>query len=281
MTKTFLMGVGAEKAGTTWLWCYLKNSKAVDIDDVVKEFHVWDVLTIDEYKFSKLVVGSEIITNKYEPTSLQYLQLKMMDNPSEYFYYFIRKLENCHITGDFTPQYSALSDDTYNHIIDIFAQYDIQTKAIFLMRDPVDRLQSLVRMNFIIKRVYQPSYEAEISSMLDHCNSIGNLYTGDYSTIVPKLDRVFKSNVHYQFYENLFQDQSIKDICNFVNIPFHQPDYSFNPHQHPDFNPHPNKTPNALTELDRQHFEQQYKPIYDYMLKRFPEVKKLWTYYQK
>ncbi len=275
------MCVGAQKAGTTWLWYYLKNSKAVDIDYSVKEFHVWDVLTIDEYKFLKLVVGSKVITSEDEPTNLQYLQLKMMETPSEYFYYFIRKLENCHVTGDFTPQYSALSDDTYNHIIDTFAQYDIQTKAIFLMRDPVDRLQSLVRMNFIIEGVYQPSYQAEVGAMLEHCNSITNLYTGDYSTIVPKLDRVFKSNVHYEFYENLFQDKSIKNICTFIDVSFHQPNYNFNPHQHISFNPHPNKTPNVLTESDRLHFENLYQPIYDYTAKRFPEVKKLWTYYQK
>ena len=275
------MCVGAQKAGTTWLWYYLKNSQFVDLDDSVKEFHVWDILTIEEYKFLKLIIGSKIITNKDDPTNLQYLQLKMMDNPSEYFYYFIRRLDNCQVTGDFTPQYSALSDDTYNHIIDTFAQYDIQTKAIFLMRDPVDRLQSLVRMNFIIEGVYQPSYQSEVETMLDHCNTITNLYTGDYSTIVPKLDKIFQSNVHYEFYENLFKDQSIKDICNFINIPFHQPDYSFNSSQHPSFNPHPNKTPNVLTESDRQHFEQLYKPIYDYTAKRFPEVTKLWTYYQK
>lgn len=261
------MCVGAQKAGTTWLWHYLRNSKSVNFP-YQKELHVWDAITIPNYNVFK--TDLERVKNR---TSDKLIQLGLMERPDEYFSYFVDKLSNNAITGDFTPQYSALSDITYNHIIDQFAQCSVETKAIFLMRDPVDRLQSMMRMRSIQGGNKSPSYETETLLMLEHCKSVNYYYTGDYSAIVPKLDRLFQSNVCYKFFDTLFTDQSVAGICNFLNIPFHQPDY--------DFNPIPSKTSNVLTADDRAYFEQLYKPIYDYTAERFPEVTKLWTYYQK
>ena len=272
MTKTFVMCVGSQKAGTTWLWHYLQNSSGAEFA-FIKELHVWDTITIPHYSLFKDNLENYIASATSDDISGKLRQLELIDNPSRYFSYFTYKLVGQQITGDFTPQYSALSADTYNHIISNFAQRNVETKAIFLMRDPVDRLQSMMRMKCYQQGNSSPSYQDELDSMVEHSQSLNYYYTGDYSTIVPKLDDVFKSNIHYTFYDELFEDKSIQLICEFLNIPFHKPDY--------DFNPMYSKTSNILTPTDRQYFEHLYKHIYDYTAERFPEVRKLWTYYQK
>jgi hypothetical protein len=268
--KTFLMCVGAQKAGTTWMWHYLRRNPKVDLG-FKKEYHVWDVLTIPEYQFFKSDLESKINTGR--DNLYNFTQLSFMNDPAKYYDYFISKLNSCDITGDFTPQSSSLSEDTFHSIIAKFDSHDIQTKCIFIMRDPVDRLQSMIRMKLALSGNMTPSYELETLMMLEHCSSKNYYYTGDYSTIVPKLDKIFQSKVCYKFFDTLFTDQSQQSVCDFMNISFHQPDYNFNPK--------PSKTPNMLTVEDRLHFEQMYKPIYDYTADRFPEVTKLWTYYQK
>ncbi len=47
--KTFILGVGAQKAGSTWLFRYL-NKLPGAIRPFYKEFHIWNALEIPECK---------------------------------------------------------------------------------------------------------------------------------------------------------------------------------------------------------------------------------------
>jgi len=47
MHKTFLLGVGAQRSGTRWIYSYLRNSPGAAFGSG-KEWHVWDALTIEE-----------------------------------------------------------------------------------------------------------------------------------------------------------------------------------------------------------------------------------------
>jgi len=267
--KTFLMCVGAQKAGTTWLWHYLKNNTKIDFG-FRKEYHVWDSINIPEYEFFKSYIEQEL---KYRSKESNSINLSFINNPDLYFEYFKNKLLNVDITGDFTPQSSTLSIQTYNYIIKRFLDLGIETKAIFLLRDPVDRLQSMMRMDLKIRNIDNPSYDTELLLMEEHRKSANYYMTGGYNTIVPKLDKVFGSNIHYSFFDDLFTDNSTKQITDFLRVDHHQADYKFNPQL--------SKTDNELLPEDREYFESLYKPIYDYTADRFPQVKKLWTYYQK
>ena len=42
--KTFLLGVGAQKCGTTWVSEYLRKADHSDFG-LLKEYHVWDVMS--------------------------------------------------------------------------------------------------------------------------------------------------------------------------------------------------------------------------------------------
>lgn len=47
MKKTFLLGVGAQKSGTTWLYKYLSDNSNVSFGPL-KEYHIWDGIYIKE-----------------------------------------------------------------------------------------------------------------------------------------------------------------------------------------------------------------------------------------
>ena len=44
--KVFLLGIGAMKSGTSWLWSSVKNAPNVDFG-CNKEYHVLDTLYLD------------------------------------------------------------------------------------------------------------------------------------------------------------------------------------------------------------------------------------------
>lgn len=268
--KTFLMCVGAQKAGTTWLWHYLRKNPKVDLG-FKKEYHVWEVCTNPFFKFLKLELEESIAGGHRTPNKLA--QLSFMDDPNLYFDYFLHKLQSVDVTGDFTPQSSSLTKQTFNHIISTFNQYNVTTKAIYILRDPVDRLQSMIKMKLLLSGHTNPTYDVEYMFMDKFALHLSYTLSGDYCSIVPKLDDVFGSNVHYSVYESLFNNLSTKQITDFLSISHHVADFNFNPR--------PSMWTNTLNEQDRSYFEQLYKPIYDYTAERFPEVKTLWTYYQK
>ena len=55
--KTFLIGLGAQKAGTSWLWDYIDAASGTDMGPV-KEYHVLDALFLPECReFRRRIVS--------------------------------------------------------------------------------------------------------------------------------------------------------------------------------------------------------------------------------
>lgn len=44
-TKTFVLGLGHQKCGTTWLYHYLSQSRRFK-GGIKKEYHIWDALDV-------------------------------------------------------------------------------------------------------------------------------------------------------------------------------------------------------------------------------------------
>ena len=55
------------------------------------------------------------------------------------------------MTGDLSPSYSGLSAKRIAYIVNAFAKRGIETKAVFILRDPVERCISAAAME---KRKY-------------------------------------------------------------------------------------------------------------------------------
>ena len=137
---TFLLGVGAQKAGTSWLHDQLHRRSDADFG-FLKEYHIFDALELERFANFR----------PKRPTPLKWRtwrRARFIARPERYFDYFASRLKppRIRLTGDITPSYAGLSAESYQRIQKAFAQRGVQTRAVFIMRDPVERFLSQQRM---------------------------------------------------------------------------------------------------------------------------------------
>ena len=68
-----------------------------------------------------------------------------------YLRYFSNRLHakpKAHLTGDITPEYCMLSAENLREIRDMLKAEGYSVKALFIMRDPVERCYSSLRMGY-------------------------------------------------------------------------------------------------------------------------------------
>ena len=152
---TFLLGVGAQKAGTSWLHDQLNRRKDADFG-FLKEYHVFDALELEHCSSFR----------PKNPTPLKWRtwrRARFMEQPERYFDYFASRLKPPHIrlTGDITPSYAGLSAQSFRRIKDAFQERGVQMRAVFIMRDPVERFLSQQRMQLRKRGLLQPEHEIE------------------------------------------------------------------------------------------------------------------------
>src|SRR5215212_6960455 len=134
---TFLLGVGCQKGGTAWLHRYLEASPQCD-PGFRKEYHVWDALDLPAGRLARERIerqGGE--------------RAAFLEEPERYFDYFARLLEpeGVRLTADITPGYAALRAERLSMIRAGFAARGVRATAVYLLRDPVERIWSAARMD--------------------------------------------------------------------------------------------------------------------------------------
>ena len=230
--KTFVLGVGAQKAGTTWLHGYLSNSRHC-ARGYRKEYHVFDYKDLPSAYWRKR-------TYALAQDELEHLRLSepsdgaplhrasMIADHRFYFDYFAGLLwskPHARFTADVTPEYALLSTERLAEIRDSFAARRVRTVVIFLMRDPVDRIWSQIRM----QEARRPGRHPERADKM-----IERLFTrpliekwSHYEQTIRNVDAVFgPDDVHYGFFEELFtNDQQLREICRVIGIPFREPNF--------------------------------------------------------
>ena len=211
--RVFLLGVGAQKAGTSWLHQQLSARKDTDFG-FLKEYHIFDALYHEEYACFK--------PKQPKPWKWRTWQRnRFIDNPERYFDYFEKKLsrKNICLTGDITPSYACLTAKTYKLIRNEFQQRNILTRSIFLMRDPIERFLSQHRMQLRKMRKLKPEYESDYlrnaSIKLPKRNCLRSNYPATIDALKGGLniDEVFIG-----LYETMFSPGEHNQLCNFLQI---------------------------------------------------------------
>lgn len=209
--KTFVLCPGVERSGTTWLYKYLSSFDNVDFGDM-KEYHYFDSLFLKEYE------GYVRINKKHD------VIYKFYDNDFNYFNYFLKILNNVDLTADFSPGYSALDKKIFEKIKKTFIDLGVNTKCIFLIRDPISRHISATNMR--LKRDYETISDFEYNKqLLDNLKDEVFLINSNYENDIKKIQDVFKNNLLIIKYENLFNEQTIKNLCNFLNLDYKTPNF--------------------------------------------------------
>ncbi len=267
----FVLGVGAQKAGTSWLYWYLSQAQNADCGKV-KEYHVWDPLYLDELT-AQPKPGMKPGTKKRI-----HLRQSMRADPGLYFDYFAEILgqEDISVTADITPAYAPLPREAFERIQKGFARRDIEVRVLFLMRDPLERCWSQARMNFYKKRHpaidFETTTEASDVLMAQYKDRRFSMRT-HYEKTIETLETVFeRKSIFYGFYEELFQAPRLAEVSDFLGIETRPELVSeqVNPgHQY-----------KALTEDEKRVVVQHYREVYAFCALRWPHLRDIWPGYE-
>ena len=152
---------------------------------------------------------------------------RFIANPERYFDYFASRLKPARIrlTGDITPSYAGLSAESYRRIEQAFAQRGVQTRAMFIMRDPVERFLSQQRMQLRKRGLLTPAHEIE------HLNKASlkllkrESPRNDYPATLDALrGGLAESEIFIGLYETLFTAATHRELCPYLGIPEQIPD---------------------------------------------------------
>lgn len=275
-----LMCVGATKAGTTWLHdqlsahpdCYLRTIKEYHYFSTIEPAH-WDKkITETEGEIAQLEGAGELAAPQVRRLNdlrsfLPLLLPRRVDAPA--FGDYLRAAPaGTKLVGDFTPAYSILQGKFLQPIKAMGGAL----KVVYLMRDPLARLWSHIRMS--ASRTAPNTFDAACADMLqnviagDEDGGIrGMLRRGDYATNLPKLQRIFGDSLLVMFTEDLFTKAGFDRLLAFVGLGPLAADMSKRVHEGRDL-PMPAALRSAALRFLR--------PQYDYIAQSFPAMPEAW-----
>ncbi|NYG56866.1 sulfotransferase [Nocardioides perillae] len=273
-----MLGIGAQKAGTTWLYDYVKDAPGFAAG-YRKEYHVFDARDLAEEQW--------LLENHVRDAerSLQDLRQRgkaragvvhraaMVAEPRFYFDYFTGLLasrEGAQLAADVTPDYCLLSGERFASIRTQFERRRVRVAPVFLMRDPVERIHSTLRM---MERVGTDFFTGSPEqALLEHHRRANLEKRTRYDRTIASLEHAFRPDeVFYGFYEELFSTSEVRRLCDFLAVPFHEPA----------LDKRSNAAPQPAEDLPEQTVQAvatHYRPVYEFMADRFgrDKVLRLW-----
>ena len=275
-TPTLLYGMGATKAGTSWLYRYLHDHPDCAMP-AVKEAHYWDTFDADdlekqlvfyrvrlrEMRDAKVDAADAGRGWQVENLDRRINEMKTLVDTLEgdrtddtsYFDWLLTGRSDARLVGDLTPNYATLSDDVIARMRDA----QPASKFVFLIRDPLDRLWSHIRMQARRQRQAHEVYEKKSNNILFRMLNRGQethiLERGDYPKIIRKLRRLIpEGRLLIQFTEDLFTPQGLARVCEFLGIRAAKSDVQQPVHEGPEVVMLDKLRPRALGLLN-EHYE--------------------------
>lgn len=227
--KKFLVGIGASKCGTSWLYRYLQSLPEVTVSPL-KEVHFFDrkhskhaiepidamsLKRVEQYLGAKVDLVKQLERNPHFQASIDRLQMMYDDNA--YLSHFARISEVTTKTlVDITPAYAVIGESGFREMQHYCNSQNALLNIVFIMRDPVDRLWSQLRHTQ--QRNPDVDVANEWSDMI--CDQT-IIKRADYRATIEALDEVFPQyQVSYLFYENLFSKETHREICGIADAEF-------------------------------------------------------------
>jgi Sulfotransferase family len=222
--KTLVLGIGAQKAGTTWLSKYFFQRPDVYMPPV-KEMHFFDIkYRPDIIHPKKSRFGRRLRKVRKNPTGHNgkkgyalKARAKFKNDANSYKAFFAANVpENLRHFGEITPGYAVIGEDGFREIRDLFPH----RRLIFIMRDPVDRYLSQVNMRHenVLKRKSAVTQEETARARLDKPRFAE---LSRYEATIEKLEAVFDpQDLVYLFYETLFRQETIVSLCERLGLPY-------------------------------------------------------------
>lgn len=193
MRKPDLLCIGAQKAGTSWLYQILRQRPDVWTPPL-KELHFFDhKFTEDNRRWTHWHIDSGVERERKRLAGrprknlariavLDAIAARPRFNRQWYQRIFAHAPDDA-ASMDVTPEYSCVSEEG----VDFIARFLPKAKFIYIIRDPLDRARSQLRMN-LERQGKLPKTEDEWLSAVRE-PAIAN--RGDYQTYIPRWTKLF------------------------------------------------------------------------------------------
>jgi hypothetical protein len=266
MQRTLILGIGAQRAGSTWLFDYLARYPAV-FGGPIKEFHFWDEYFVDGGARWRVRLESNLERReksrgaaiRERATALK--ERLTIVTPEDYFAYFDRHAGSKSFVLDITPSYALMSRDNFRVIAGHAAKAGYTIKVVFVMRDPVDRHKSSVQF-----RAHQTGNGSpNVVRAFDNPKVVGR---GRYDVTLEAVRSVFdKDDIAVGFFEHITRtpDVHLRALVESLGLSYIAPA----PEQRT--NASPAGVP--LTDEEVRLGMATFAPVYAYVNREFPNDK--------
>lgn len=217
-SKTFFLGVGAAKSGTSWMYNYFKSHPEI-LMSPIKEMNFFGNRKNSQLTRFKEMLALKDVEAAFTGRTYRYSRkilnerITMAGDIAKYKTFFHNLITDEKAYGEITPAYAFMPKEEFEDIRDHFPD----CKIIFLMRNPVDRIWSQMRFRQTDKTPSELRARA-----LDLLTS--KMYTkrGNYRQTIQNLTAVFPSqNIHFEFFEHFFTHRAINRLCGFLKVSYH------------------------------------------------------------
>lgn len=239
--RTIVFGLGAQKAGTSWLHRMLQRHRDVHLP-LVKELHYWTAIRPPHFNFPATIARkeAEFAASAWLPARIRRYQTREAlsgayvrdyvgrwnatlssggdDGHRAYLDLMGMGARGRKVVGDITPAYALLEADTLKEM----AELGPDVRFVFLMRDPVARLWSgvkhRIRVSGVAPQDRQKKADAALREALEDDPHMARRRS-DYAALMSKLDQVARPDqVLYLFYETLFSQESFDAVTRFLDV---------------------------------------------------------------
>jgi hypothetical protein len=229
--KQFILGLGAQRTGSTWLRSQLQTCAEINLG-FCKEYHFLDALFVPEMKsfHSDHLSADHGFRHRpsnngkrWSPAQKSAMLAAFVSSPHLYFEYFDELWHGNHrisTVGDFTPSYSMLDRSGFDYARVELMKRGFQVKALFIMRDPVERIWSMLHQQSKVQKMLDLGISpASRKFTLESFTPPGAELRTRYERTIQELEQVFEeSEIHYDFYERYISKERYSALLKFMGI---------------------------------------------------------------
>ncbi len=222
-TKPNFLCIGAQKAGTTWLYNILRHHPDIWMPPM-KEIHYFDYLHLKQIDWPRKRMQQlqtalgQFIKGKFDYQKLEFLaKMAVTEKFDDDYYLSLFKNADRKIIADITPDYSALNNQGFAHISQLLPE----AKIIFIMRNPIKRAwsQAVMQRRKDIANNKNISHQEWIQVL----NNSRNYRLSNYIETVELCKNHFaRENRLFLIYDDICAQplETIEKICNFLEIDY-------------------------------------------------------------
>jgi len=218
-SKTFLLGIGAQRSGTTWISRYLDKHPDVGFSPV-KELHVFDSLILRQDQQIEAHFATNILNKPFPNSELQERlyhatadRLAIPLTKGGYFRFFEKRAEPMHLAfGEITPEYALIPGEAFK----ILFESHPNIRFLYILRDPCHRYLSALSYWGRLR----PHFKAQENVISGLDRSLFTRYSLYNETLKMLLEHVPRERILVLFMEELFDDPetNLRALCDFLCI---------------------------------------------------------------